>query len=110
MVSDCFIELTDVFPMPNMEYKTVNKSWKRNRRKLVIHSNQGWQFENELFGDMCGLLQMERTRTSPYHPKSDGIVERFNRSLPTMFQMHANKDNQRLGCTKSIMSSWHTGR
>ena len=47
----------------------------------VIHSDQGKNFESHLFADVCHLLGMEKTRTIPYHPQSDGLVERFNQNL-----------------------------
>lgn len=46
-----------------------------------VQSDQGRQFVNKLFIEMCGLLQVDKTRTSPYHAESDGMVERFNRKL-----------------------------
>ncbi|XP_038052806.1 uncharacterized protein LOC119725470 [Patiria miniata] len=36
---------------------------------------------------MCRLLGIEKTRTTPYNPKSDGMIERFNRTLVTMVSM-----------------------
>ena len=61
----------------------------------VIHSDQGRQFERRLFKDMCELLQIEKNRITPYHPQSDGMVERFNRTLCTMLGTFV-EDNQRI--------------
>ena len=43
-----------------------------------IHTDQGREFESELFSELCKLLGIEKTRTTPYRPQSDGLVERFN--------------------------------
>jgi transposase InsO family protein len=32
----------------------------------VIHTDQGVQFESILFQEMCRLLQIQKTRTTPY--------------------------------------------
>ena len=55
-----------------------------------IHSDQGPQFESHLFKSLCGLLGVEKTRTTPYHPQSDGMVERFNRTLEDMLSKVVN--------------------
>ena len=62
---------------------------------LVIHSDQGREFENGLMKSLCDLLRCVKTRTAPYHPESDGIVERFNRTCLMMMSMFVNdwRDN-----------------
>ena len=47
---------------------------------LVIHSDQGREFENGLMQSLCTLLGCTKPRTAPYHPESDGMIERFNRT------------------------------
>ena len=57
----------------------------------VIHSNQGREFENNLMQELCLLCGAHRTRTTPYHPASDGLVEKFNRTLLMMLAMCAGE-------------------
>ena len=47
---------------------------------MVIHSDQGREFENKVMQELCLLCGSHKTRTTPYHPESDGLVERFNRT------------------------------
>lgn len=45
---------------------------------LCLHSDQGTNFESAVFQEMCKLLGIEKTWTTPFHPQSDGQVEHFN--------------------------------
>ena len=47
----------------------------------VIHTDQGTNIESNLFKEICNLLGIAKTRTSPYHPKCDGQVEQMNRTI-----------------------------
>ena len=99
VISDYFTKWTEALPMPNMEACTVANllvneplTWFGIPRK--IHSDQGRQFESNLFQEICMLLDIDKTRTTPYHPQSDGMVERFNRTLVTMLSAYVDKNHK----------------
>lgn len=46
-----------------------------------ITSDQGRQFESNLFNELLKILGIEKSRSSPYRPQSNGIVERWHRSM-----------------------------
>ena len=89
VASDYFTRWTEAYAIPNQEATTV-------ARKLVtelfcrfsppeqLHSDQGRQFESELVHEVCKVLGISKSRTTPYHPQSDGLVERFNKTLQHM--------------------------
>ena len=54
------------------------------RDPLEIHTDQGREFEAGLFRGVCRLLGIHKT---PFHPQSDGMVERFNRTVNAMLSM-----------------------
>jgi len=99
VVSDYFSKWTEAFAMENMEAKTVAKLiveevTVRFGVPDTVHSDQGRQSESMLFQEMCFLLGIRKIRTTHYHPKSDGMVERFNRTLGTMLSAYV-ADHQR---------------
>ena len=86
VVADYFSKWTEAFPMPDQESSTVadflvKEVISQFGVPLLNHSDQGKNFESALFSEICHMLGMKKTRTTPYLPQSDGMVERFNRTL-----------------------------
>jgi len=53
----------------------------------AIYSDQGKNFDSQLFKEVCHLLGIHQTRTIPHHPQSDGLVEQFNRTLNALLRI-----------------------
>ena len=98
-VTCCFTKWTEIYPLKNITAKTVASTFVKEficRYGLVreIHSDQGRQFESELFKEMCSLLGIEKTRTTAFYPASDGLIERTQRTIEDMLSKYI-KANQR---------------
>ena len=53
-------------------------------RCFVVSLPLNRQFESLLLKEVCNLLQIKKTHTTPYRPQGNGMVERFNRTLLDM--------------------------
>ena len=89
VAGDYFTRWMEAYPIPNQEASTVaktltNELFLRFSPPEQLHSDQGRQFEAQVLAEVCRLLNIKKTRTTPYHPQSDGLVERFNRTLLSM--------------------------
>lgn len=63
--------------------RLVNEMFCRFGVPEELHSDQWWNFEARVFQELCKRLEVKKTRISPVHPQSNGLVERFNRTLAT---------------------------
>lgn len=61
---------------------------------LEVHTDQGKNFDGTLFSSLCDLLEIAKTRTTPYHPSSNGQVERFNTVVLQMVRCYIEKKNR----------------
>jgi transposase InsO family protein len=99
IVADYFTRWTEAYPMPNQEAVTVARLFMREficrfGVPRQVHSDQGRQFEAGLFQELCRLLGIDKTRTTPYHPQSDGLVERFNKTVEDMLSKYISVDQR----------------
>ena len=59
-----------------------------------ILTDQGSNFTSQLLAEVYHLLHVKALRTSPYHPQTDGLVERFNKTLKEMLHKSAVEDGK----------------
>lgn len=55
---------------------------------LRITTDQGRQFESELFEQLNRLLGTNHLRTNSYHPQANGIIENWHRTLKASIMCH----------------------
>jgi len=76
----------EAFPLRNINTETIAKVFVNNWiarfgiPKRII-TDQGRQFESQLFQSLLKLLGVQRFRTTAFQPQSNGVVERFHRTL-----------------------------
>ena len=60
-----------------------------------LQSDRGSGFTSELANQVYELLGIKHTKTTAYHPQSNGVVEIFNKTLKTtlMLWAHENQDD-----------------
>lgn len=83
---DYFTKWPEAYALPDQEAETVVDAlmegmFSRFGVPECIHSDQGRNFESRVFASMCERLGAHKTRTTPLRPQSDGLVERFHRTL-----------------------------
>ena len=94
---NCFSRWTEAGPLPDKTPLAVADAFFQHivcrfGMPLVIHSDQSQEFENKMIQELCLLCGAHKTRTTPYHPESDGLVEHFNKTLLMMLAMFAGEN------------------
>ena len=88
VVANYFTRWTEAYPIRNQEATTIacklTDELFRFSPPEQLHSDQGQNFEFAVIAEVCKLLGVAKTRTTLSHPQSNGLVERFNRTLLDM--------------------------
>ncbi len=110
VVQDYFTKYVDLYALPDKEALPVAQKLyidyiSKHGPPLTLHSDQGKQFENKVAKALNETFGIRKTRTSPYHPKSDGQVERFNRTVKDMVAKHMSNSGKKLG-RSTTYSNW----
>lgn len=89
VITDHFTRYAQAFPSKTQTAQATAKILWENfichygfPEKLI--SDQGRNFESELIKDLCRLAKVNKIRTTPYHPMTNGQCERFNKTLLNM--------------------------
>ncbi|KII75178.1 Transposon Ty3-G Gag-Pol polyprotein [Thelohanellus kitauei] len=96
VVSDYFTKWTEAFPVRTIESRTIahlliDNFVCRFGVPEFLHTDQGTNFESKLLYEICQLLGIKKTRTTPYNPSSDGMVERFNKTIVSMISKYVDQ-------------------
>ena len=55
-------------------------------------TDQGSNFTSRLMTQVCKILNIEKIQTSPYHPSSNGMIERMNKIITDGLSHFVNKN------------------
>ena len=75
----------EAIPLRRIDAETVAEALCTIFTRLGI-SDQGTQFMSTLMKCVMDLLQVQQLKTSPYHPETDGMLERFHSTLKHVMQ------------------------
>jgi len=83
-----------IYALPDSEAHTCitvlyNNFFARFGLPRQLHTDQGRNFESKLFHELCVIAGI--TKTTSFHPRSDGQAERLNRTLLQMLRTTASQ-------------------
>ena len=95
VVCDYFSKYSEAYALPDITAETVadklSTEWiTRYGAPVVLHSDQGRNFESDLFKCLCQVWDIHKSRTARYKPNSNGLVEKQNRTLKKMLQSYVD--------------------
>jgi len=116
VASDYFTRWVEAYAIPNQEATTVAGKLVDNMfchfgLPEQLHSDMGAQFESRIIKEMCKMLHINKTHTTPYHPQSDGLVERANRTIQNMLTTTTNsKTGDWENCLPKVCLAYNTSK
>ena len=57
-----------------------------------LHSDQGRNFESKFIEQLMQLPEMDKTRTTSFHPQSNAVIERKNKTLQNLLAKCVNEE------------------
>ena len=86
---DHFMKHIMVYVTPNQMAKTVTKFLYQGYISIFgaparLLSDWGANFMSSIIDKMCKLLSMKKLQTKPYHPQTNGLVERSHQTIMCM--------------------------
>ena len=80
----------------------------RFRALRILQSDKGTHFVNEIIQRLTKRFKIKHSLSSPYHPQSNGLVERFNKTLCKGIAKLAKKIDQWDRFIQSVLFAYRT--
>ena len=94
-ITDYFTKYVITVPLSTITAADVAKAFVENWVLRIgaptFHTEKRTNFCSELMTELCTLMNLERTRTSPYHPQGKRQVERHNRVLADVITKYCSE-------------------
>ncbi len=89
VMMDYFTKWPEIAPLPDVQASTVAKHFIesvicRHGAPQILLSDRGKQFMSKMLKQVIRYLGIKKDFTTAYHPQTDGLVERFNRTMVDM--------------------------
>ncbi|XP_026050763.1 uncharacterized protein LOC113037671 [Carassius auratus] len=98
VITDYSTRYPEVFPLKSVKAKPVATSlvqlFSRVGFPAEILTDQGTNFMSTLLKQVYQLLGIKSLRTTPYHPQTDGLTERFNQTLKQMLRKFVSETGE----------------
>ena len=96
---DHFTRYCFAIPLPEqtaerVAYELVHKIILQYGAPQYLLSDQGTQFLSKVIQETCRLMKIKKLQTTAFHPQSNGICERFHRTLINLMSYFVNKEAQ----------------
>lgn len=90
VICDCATRFPEAIPLRSIDAETIAEElitvFSRYGIPQEILSDQGSNFMSQLLKEMYRLMKIHPIRTTPYHPQTDGLVERFHKTLKSVLR------------------------
>ena len=97
VVQDYYTKWAEAVPLPDQTAARITgeliKVFSIFGHPEILHSDQGRNFESSILAQTLEAFGVHKSRTTPYHPQGDGMVERFNRSLLQLLRAYVDAQN-----------------
>ncbi|KAI9565040.1 hypothetical protein GHT06_008785 [Daphnia sinensis] len=96
VITDYFTKWVEVVALPDQTAVTtckalVDRMINYHGPPRVIISDRGTNFISELFNELCKALRIKHCTTTAYHPQTNGLTERFNKTVVEMLRKYISE-------------------
>lgn len=94
VIGDYATRYPEAFPLRNVKARQIANCliqlFSRVGIPKEVLTDQGTNFTSKTLKQAYSLLGIKGIKTTPYHPQTDGMVERFNQTLKTMLRKYVS--------------------